>query len=56
MGSPSFRGSENCGEIERAVGVGVDGESPGSYIEPLVDSADPPALGPLLFPLSLPVF
>lgn len=33
----------------------VTGEA-GGYVEPLIDSADPPASGPLLSPLSLPVF
>ena len=33
----------------------VTGEA-GGYVEPLIDSADPPAPGCLLFPLSLPVF
>ena len=56
MGSPSFRGSEKCGKIEGAAGVGWTGGSPGGYVEPLVDSAEPPAPGPLLFPLNLPVF
>lgn len=36
--------------------LGWTGGSPGGYVEPLIDSADSPALGPLLFPLSLPVF
>jgi hypothetical protein len=28
----------------------------GRYVKPLIDSADSPASGPLLLPLSLPVF
>lgn len=48
---------EEQGTVGRRGGQGeVDRGSPGGYVEPLIDKADPPGTGPLLFPLSLPVF
>lgn len=44
------------GRLGGQQGLGWTWGSPGGYVEPLIDGADPPAPGPLLFPLSLPVF
>jgi hypothetical protein len=49
-------GSRTSGKIGRAAGEGQIEPSPGSYIEPLIDRANPPASGPLLLALCFPVF
>lgn len=51
-----LEGQKTVGRLGEQQGLGWTVGSPGSYVEPLIDGADPPAPGPLLFPLSLPVF
>lgn len=56
FGKSQVLDQSSVGRLKGQHGVGWTGESPGGYVEPLIDSADPPASGCLLFPLSLPVF
>lgn len=56
MGSTDLEDQETLGRLGGQQESGQPEPSPGSYIEPLIDSADPPASGPLLLSLCFPVF
>lgn len=56
MGSTGLEDQGTLGKLGRQQESGWMGTSPGSHVEPLIDCANPPASGPLLIPLSFPVF